>query len=199
MSYSQSMAPLLIRAFLVLAASALAGCSWRGYFIDRARDAGDIFTATAGGGYGAKARVGPLGTGMFLNWDQAGLRGGHFFFGLDEFEDEPIEYTTIFGHGSGGPDRWPPCANDVFVYEKGAARPKSYSACGTLPLISWVEDGPYHWSARYHYYTQLEAAAGLLATLRLGVNLAEVVDFAVGWSTMDPMGDDVGAQRQSTE
>src|SRR5690554_1302340 len=46
------------------------------YMIDRGRDAADIFTATVGIGGGAKARVGPLHAGLFMNCDMYGLRNG---------------------------------------------------------------------------------------------------------------------------
>ena len=61
---------------LILAASSF-GCA-NSYFIDRGRDAADILTLTAGVGFGVRARVGPLHTGLILNYDVAGLRGGDF-------------------------------------------------------------------------------------------------------------------------
>jgi hypothetical protein len=54
------------------------GCSTP-YMVDRRRDAADIFTATVGHGVGgAKARVGPFGTGLFHEFPLYGLRGGDF-------------------------------------------------------------------------------------------------------------------------
>jgi hypothetical protein len=38
---------------------------------------------------------------------------------------------------------------------------------------------------------QFEAALGLGAGIRAGVNLAEIVDFVLGWTTLDICGDDV--------
>ena len=181
----------------LLLAGLCSGCAVRGFCVDRGRDAADIFTATVGYGYGAKARVGPVGTGWFINSDRAGLRGGHFFIGVSEFEAEPFELTTFFFHGSGGKDVWPMCSEDAFVMQdEGMPRPKSYTAGGMLPLLTSVPSGDYHWSAECHHSTQLEVATGLWGTVRLGLNLAELVDFAVGWAAIDPMGDDVSRQNE---
>ena len=51
---------------LSFSAILLSGCTSSAYLRDRSRDAGDIFTATCGVGFGGvKARVGPVGTGLF--------------------------------------------------------------------------------------------------------------------------------------
>lgn len=64
-------------ASLILGAATLTGCaSAKAYFVDRGRDAADVFTATAGVGGGAKVRVGPAQVGLLASWDVAGLRGG---------------------------------------------------------------------------------------------------------------------------
>lgn len=55
----------------------MTGCaSAKGYFVDRGRDAADVFTVTIGRGVGVKAKVGPLQTGFILNQDVVGLRCG---------------------------------------------------------------------------------------------------------------------------
>jgi len=40
------------------------------------------------------------------------------------------------------------------------------------------------------YYTQLELAAGLLLTLRIGFNVGEFTDFLLGWAHIDILSDD---------
>jgi hypothetical protein len=47
-------------------------------------------------------------------------------------------------------------------------------------------------SNRAFYYTQIEAAAGLWYTVRLGFNPGELLDFLLGWTTIDILSDDVG-------
>lgn len=47
-------------------------------------------------------------------------------------------------------------------------------------------------SKKAYYYTQLEVAAGLGYTVRLGFNPGELLDFLLGWTTIDIFGDDVG-------
>ena len=60
----------------LLGAALLSGCASSDYLTDRWNDAKDICTATVGVGGGAKARVGPIGTGLHWVRDYAGLRGG---------------------------------------------------------------------------------------------------------------------------
>ena len=65
----------------VVVIASMTGCaSTKAYFIDRGRDAADIFTVTVGEGGGAKARVGPLQIGLWGNHDVAGLMGGELGF-----------------------------------------------------------------------------------------------------------------------
>jgi hypothetical protein len=40
------------------------------------------------------------------------------------------------------------------------------------------------------YYSQIEVVAGLLFTVRAGVNPGELLDFLLGWTTLDIYGDD---------
>ncbi len=45
--------------------------------------------------------------------------------------------------------------------------------------------------ATFPYYTQVEAVVGLGYTLRLGFNPGELIDFLLGWTTLDLCHDDI--------
>jgi len=47
----------------------------------------------------------------------------------------------------------------------------------------------------YSYYTQIDAFAGALGGLRVGFNPGELVDFLLGWTTLDIYNDDLGARQ----
>jgi hypothetical protein len=49
------------------------------------------------------------------------------------------------------------------------------------------------------FYTQIEVAGGFIATLRVGFNPGELLDFIVGWTTIDLFGDDLGMRRLRKE
>jgi len=46
------------------------------------------------------------------------------------------------------------------------------------------------------YWTQIEAVIGIGGTLRLGFNPGELLDFILGWTTIDIYGDDLEAKKQ---
>jgi hypothetical protein len=163
--------------------------------MDRGRDAMDVFTLTIGSGGGAKVRAGPLQVGALRNIDLAGVRAGRAFVngnGLAENEDICAPYPlTGFGYRNYGA-YWAResfgFGHDRFCPEPGRVaeqRGKTVRASGPFPLV-FVDRGP-------SYYTQMEAAAGLGVTLRLGLNPGEWIDFLVGWFRIDLFADDIEA------
>ncbi len=72
-------------------------------------------------------------------------------------------------------------------------RKKEYAARGRyVPFVTWTEQ------SCPSYYTQLEVAAGaLLVGARVGFNPGELLDFLLGWTTLDIYGDDVREQPES--
>jgi len=185
-----------------LAAAGVTGCaSTRGYLVDRGRDAADIFTATVGAGVGAKARVGPLRAGLFLNHDAFGLRGGTMVVSDNPFEMleadfcllyvEICEFTNLEARCKNY------CAHPLFSSEGHSEfLPAPY---GGIPFTTVLyeprkEDVPR--SRYYHFYTQIEVAGGLIGTVRLGFNPGELVDFLLGWATVDIFRDDLEAKKQ---
>ena len=187
--------------FLLLAIS-LTGCaSTHGYFLDRGRDAADIFTATVGYGAGGKVRAGPVQVGLFLNGDMAGLRGG-----------EVVSLSTRRGTRStldvvfpvpipSSASEWPNLTASMESYDLGTLPSKDPKmAADGLGRKSCFAFGRYvpfiTISGSLSYYTQLEIAAGLGGTLRLGFNPGELLDFILGWATIDLFSDDLEAGKE---
>ena len=172
---------------ILLVAFTCSGCATSGYFVDRGRDAADIFTASLGFGGGAKVRVGPIQPAAFETVDLIGLRGGHAFLDGRKLHSNKEWFAPIrLGH----------------VTKKGKTR-MSFGAEVYAPAL----DGTTFWRRKYveahspfpcvaigstaAYYTQIEVAAGLLLTVRLGFNPGELLDFILGWMKIDIYHDDL--------
>lgn len=191
------MKKLIQIAVLLPLAILVTGCA-SPYMLDRGRDAADIFTGTIGKGAGVKARLGIIGTGLFVNRDIAGLRGGTRFRikhatkwdpHVTQFKPYARDYTSIIPDLS---SMVPFFVDDQFFLEADTElRHKDYSAVGILPLISWVEYPSGSAATVWPYNTQMEAAIGLGGTLRLGFNPGELLDFILGWGTIDIYNDDL--------
>ena len=77
---------------------------------------------------------------------------------------------------------------------------KHYAASGDLtdgpseifiPFVSRVVDSdPYNEALFHPYYSQITVCAGLLGTIRVGVNPGEFIDFVLGLTTYDLFDDD---------
>ena len=169
-------------AILLSLAFAASGCATRGYLLDRGRDAADIFTATFGIGAGIKARVGPGQVALFENADLCGLRCGQVFWNGNDLilNDElytpfPLKkWELTFGTETFRIDTSP-------VPEERAKYVVAYSPFPGVAIGTPAT-----------FYTQVEVAGGLGLTLRLGFNAGELVDFILGWSTLDIFNDDIG-------
>jgi hypothetical protein len=185
-------------ACVLALAALLTGCR-TAYMQDRKHDAADIVTVTVGSGAGVTARVGPVHAGLYSGDDRYGLRCGEFMWpkreGVQSCTTDPLILLPNFG---GGPTLfW----FDAFEGEAGSRlRGKEYSAEGICPFISLprldsLDRGIGRRYAAY-YLTQCEVAAGLWRTARLGVNPGELLDFLLGWTTLDIFGDDIGVREQ---
>ena len=173
------------------------GCTTTGYVGDRMRDAGDVFTATVGMGAGAKTRVGPIQVGVLYNIDMWGLRGGDFGpvpwyetctrDGLFPIPARWIRYPLIDA-GPFGEERFAcNCKQDV-SWQRG----KSFAGTAPIPFLGL--------SKQPEYYTQIEVVLGAFGTLRLGFNPGELLDFILGWTTIDIYSDDLEwRKRQSNQ
>jgi len=156
------------------------------YLVDRGRDAMDIFTVSVGTGAGAKARVGPVQTGIMYQEDYYGLRGGGFgaFGGSHSFfYNHNYDAQFLFS----GSESYQPVDIDVI-----AKRNKEFSTSEAMlqipiPLVSYLAKNSYCPS----YYTQIDIVAALGGSIRLGFNPGELVDFVLGWVRIDIYSDDI--------
>lgn len=176
--------PRLGRVLAALAVGAVlaalcAGCAGMGYLADRGRDAADVVTAGVGMGAGLKARAGPVQVGALGNIDMWGLRGGQlgevaFYETLTRDVLLPWPSQGVFGE-------------ERYVYEAPRQMPhrrgKGFRAKAPLPVIG-IADQP-------EYYTQVEVVIAIGGSLRLGLNPGELLDFVIGWTTLDLYGDDL--------
>ena len=171
----------------LLVAILCTGCAGTGYLGNRLRDGSDVFTATVGMGGGAKARVGPIQAGALVNVDMWGLRGGDFgdvtwyeTFTRDGLFPVPADWVgnPMAGSGLFGEERF------AYEWRRGVTRQrgKDFLAKAPLPVLGL--------SKQPEYYTQIEVVLGILGTVRLGLNAGELVDFILGWTTLDIYRDD---------
>ncbi len=162
---------------LVLVSS---GCATAPYFSQRGRDAADIFTCTVGAGVGAKVRLGPLQAGLLAHTDMFGVRNGTVRQSVAISGEKWFSSEACWG-------AW---GYDLSNFtDVTTARSKSYHARSYVPFIFLPEadDNP----PPFSYYTQIEAVLALGPGLRLGMNPGELLDFLLGWVTVDLYGDDL--------
>jgi hypothetical protein len=173
------------RSILLVMCALLASC---GYLRDRAKDAADIFTVTAGLGAGAKTRVGPINLGFIFNSEIAGLRGGEFFAIPSESDEEMrgIDLQVL-----------------VFGYEASSLTPameRRDKFQGTANLIVPIPNVGHEMTVRNApYWTQIDLVAGAGPSVRVGFNPGELVDFLLGWFGIDIYGDDRSRRRGRSE
>ena len=174
-----------INTLLLLAISVnLMGCS-SPYVKNRIRDAADIFTFTTGVGAGGKAKIGPISTGLDIQEDSIGIRNGAFFAAnptpSSDFRKRPggteLYYTwlgfDISNHGE-------------VVTQRG----KEFSVATAFLPTGWYDTDSMS-KLPLHYFTQIEVTAGAGLGFRVGFNPGELVDFILGWATLDLFKDDV--------
>ncbi|MFC1498631.1 hypothetical protein ACFLS1_09220 [Verrucomicrobiota bacterium] len=163
---------------LGLAASG-SGCATP-YMIDRGRDAADIVTAGVGMGLGAKARVGPIQAGLLADMTVVGFRGGDVV---------GMEYGVPIGG---------PCDYQMFAWGidffPGVDPPRNKAFCSRnlcyyIPFV-YMAEGDKDMIPLY-YYTQIELVVDLGVGFRLGFNPGELLDFILGWTTLDIFNDDL--------
>jgi hypothetical protein len=219
-------------AVAVLAGICGSGCT-SAYWMDRGRDAADIFTLSVGTGVGAKARVGPVGAGLLYYRDVAGLRGGQLQqFAADAnretyfvclLEEGLALRSPALERGKGYRARSllalsGPALADILAgkRKRGGFDCGCSGCCWCNPVVTVVRlalgtavilygavtapiDVPLRGTAddaepRWHlpYLTQIEVTAACLGGVRAGFNPGELIDFILGWTTLDLFNDDIG-------
>ena len=183
----------VVAAFSVVLVGAGGCASTQGYLLDRGRDAADIFTLAAETGIGAKFRAGPIAVGCMSGDGTIGLRGGRFVA-----EERGYQMLGVFPPISEG-------ADDITVLgfynleslhsDSLKPRHKTFHGGDDAGLGMWLQqydsggDNP-------AYYTQVELTAGVGILFKIGLNPGELLDFVLGWTTLDIFHDDIGLGRK---
>ncbi len=188
---------LLPPVLLVLCAGVLfSGCT--SYLVNRGRDAADIITIGAGLGWGAKARVSSLQAGLLFEATKGGLRGGELV-SSDSNAGAVEETDAAWGHSMDiqgvlfGGEYFMGC--ELPRNKNFFAGTETDSSLSAIPFIHRLDSG----YTNPAYYMQVEAVAALGISLRLGVNPGELIDFVLGFTTIDVFGDDVGLEEEGFE
>lgn len=171
--------PRKAAGFLFLATELLlAGCA-SPYLRARRADAGDILTASVSDpALGVKVRAGPLAAGLYGGMADEGWRGGARVEGWNQKRPASGDVCFLFwGHES---------LESPFLTRPG----KAFVATTVLPFVQWPRPVTPEGKFPRCYLTQVEVNLALGKGLRLGVNPGELVDFLLGWLTVDLFGDD---------
>jgi hypothetical protein len=173
---------LYTAAFIIVSALGSGCASTGGYFADRGRDAADVLTVAGGLGAGVKARVGPFALGLVYHREAIGLRGGALYNNLSFDDNIGDVHLAVLGHETFSPYRYP-----KNIWEQRKKR--YYTPYLILPMpIACPSSQKIETLA---YLTQIEAVIGLGPSIRLGFNPGELLDFILGWSTIDIFNDDL--------
>lgn len=165
------------------------GCS-APYWQDRLLDAGDTLTFTVGPGVGAKAGAGPLcvNSGFLYHVDMSGLRYGDFV-GRSEKEDH--EWGILFAFT----ETW---HYPSPLQQQRGKKLEHIRMDDELPFLQLP--GPDREKLEGIYMlSQIEAIAGLGISARLGANPFELLDFLLGWTTLDIASDDYFSENPPPE
>ena len=153
------------------------------YLVNRKNDAADIFTFCVNASVGAKVRVGLFQTGLFLGNDFIGLKGGEFF--QERFLSGNIDLEGFI------------FSMEEFEPKSHDCRRKHYVSLGG-PLYNYVLcASDMKCDHDNSLYTQIEVAGGIIGGLRLGFNIGELLDFLLGWGSIDIYGDDIICEHEN--
>jgi hypothetical protein len=176
----------MTKSIILLSCLLTMGCSR--YWSNRAADARDVFTASAGLGTGATARVGPISSGLGYHESRIGLVGGTWFNGIGKIPaDTAISEGNIalilFGF-------------DGLTVRDGEDRGKEYvnTIIATISFPGMIMAPPGSEKISASYYTQIEASVGLLGGIKLGFNPGELLDLILGTVGIDVYSDDIAGK-----
>lgn len=198
-----------------LLASTLSGCAST-YWQNRARDAADIVTVEFNTqAYGVSARLGPVKAGGYYKDPKGrsfGLRGGRagsynsaeftaVFFGADYFSEESLDDLLPAQPVSEEPGEKKQDAAGQKKKKKEpskkitALRGKEFRARSPFGTHAAAHQTKLLFKQRSAfvgapYFTQVELSAGLFGGIKIGLNPGELLDFLLGFFTIDIYGDD---------
>ncbi len=182
------------------------------YMKNRSRDFADIFTLQVRTqSYGASLRAGPVKVGLQYESPAGsvlGLRGGEIsdyyeaafallLIGADYIQETPIEFNLKSSSKTkkNGPASIIPSPRQWRGKLYHARSP--FGTQGDLQkrrnLLKGNKknsEGSSDFLAPLSYYTDIQLSIGLYFGLRIGLNPGELLDFLLGWTTLDFMGDD---------
>ena len=164
---------VLVMGLICLLPPYFSGCA---YLHDRGRDACDIVTvAVEDRTVNAAVQFGPLAAGVGRADGRGfGLRSGGV--GVYDYSEANI---LCFGHREFQPR--------IADLDRGKGYEFDYLC---IPVRRSRPDLKVHEGKWFNWF-QFEAAIGCGVVLRVGFNLAEALDFVLGWATLDICGDDI--------
>jgi len=136
-----------------------------------------------------KQGLGLFSWGLFLNQDKAGLRSGELFCPAEKACDEEffiLMPVLLLGQTiSTGQDEFSP--GGVARSERRIFIPTTFCLVYLCRMIS---------TAKTLHSSLRSRSSSLGGTVRLGFNPGELLDFILGWTTIDIYGDDIEARKQ---
>ena len=183
---------------MLFSISLSSGCAT--YVRDRVADAGDIFTVTVGTGIGVTAKAGPIHTGLGFDIDLYGLRGGELGSFIPDRKKDTLlppsgdAAAIVAAIGSFGPHK-------SRAWARGKTFSSPYLETGELfPFLGlpWDNDAECH-PLIDPQWTQIDLSVGLIASVRLGFNPGELLDFLIGLVGFDLYGDDLAGSKEDWE
>ncbi|MFH0881328.1 MAG: hypothetical protein V2A34_16575 [Lentisphaerota bacterium] len=183
----------------------LGGCTTPpGFMADRGRDTADVFTFSTGLGGGAKVRLGPLQCGLLYDSTLLGLRGGEWMTSgnfTNDYSSPTLQFLNIQQKAPDILDTQMIITGSESFYNfpRAARRGKTFSADTTLlittpsPKTGRGNSGETGGKYPASYFTQIEAVLACGAGFRIGFNPGELLDFLLGWGSIDIYGDDLNA------
>jgi hypothetical protein len=144
-------------------------------------------TIAGGLGAGAKARVGPFALGLLYHREAIGLRGGALYKDLSFYNNIGDFHLAVLGHESFSPYEYP-----KNIWEERKKR--YYTPYLIIPMpIACPSSQKIE---TFAYLTQIEAVIGFGPSIRLGFNPGELLDFVLGWTTLDIFHDDLNKKAE---
>ena len=197
----------LLYSISILLISTISGCQ-SAYWNDRGNDCLDIFYCSYGRGIGVKPRIGPIAVSPIHFYEASkGFRGGESYSNCEGDIDSsyimPFTYLEGFRGGKNAYER-----NKSYT-AKGAiifTIPENYSGSNWInfsfpdefnlnekPKLKQQDCYSKKTSLHpYSYYTDVEILLALGGGIKAGCNPGELLDFIIGWTTIDIYGDDIG-------